>query len=367
MTRVILDCLSLRLYPLARPGFHGATETYAKRLAAGLAARGHEVHVVAPDLADDEQRGEREHWWPASYHPSRADVVVCVHSLAHADQYAGDALVVASNGADVPGLEGTLADLVAAWPVFSRTHGELLCRTNPTIKPERCVLTGLGVDLDEYPPEPVKVPARMWVGNDPARGLANTLDIFDRVKQHVPEATLRISYDFAAQFERLKWHQNAAAETFWECRRRLGSTAGVSLLGTLERSDLVTEQLDAMVHVWPSDPANVGTQLHGVSQMEAAAAGCALVLSDVEAFPEVFGTAAEVLPVVGRFLADPEGDDGRRIDAQDYADVVIELLRDPDRWREASRRARRLAEQHTWEAVIGRWCQLLEQLMWVPA
>jgi glycosyltransferase involved in cell wall biosynthesis len=262
-----------------------------------------------------------------------------------------------------------VAGLVSAYPVFSRKHGELLCKLNPAIPPERCVVTGLGVELAEYPlpfgstnPKYIqKVPGRIWVGNDPARGLVNTLDVFDLVRKRVPHATLRVTYDLERQFARVKWQHNAAAEVLWECKRRLENTPGVSLLGAVDRATVVREQLEAQVHLWPSDPVNVGSQIHGLSQAEAAAAGCALVLSDVEAFPEVFGEAAVILPTIGTFAPGPD-EDGSRIDAQDYADAVVELMTDAAKWAEASRKARKLAEKNDWADVTGTWLLMLDKL-----
>lgn len=366
MSKILIDCQALRLYPLGQEGFTGATEQMVHALARGLAEQ-HVVHVVTADLEEEEWRAPTLCYWPPGNHPSRANVVVAVHSLEFAEQYAGDALVLASNGAEVPGLDDRLASLVAAFPVFSRVHGELLCRLNPGIDASRCVVTGLGVDLADYPLHPEKVPGRIWVGNDPSRGLWHVLDVLERVQERVPDASLAISYDVDTNFERLKWHQNAMAEMLWECRRRIATIPNVLNLGALERPDVVRHQLAAQVHLWPSDPANVGTQLHGQSQMEAAAAGCALVLSDVEAFPEVFGEAAEILPTIGTFVPDPVGEDGVRVDAGDYADAVVEVMTDPDRWAEASRKSRALAEKHTWDRVVERWLAMVDQLAGVPA
>jgi glycosyltransferase involved in cell wall biosynthesis len=347
--KVIFDCRNLHLYPVGKPGFTGGTEQMVHVLAKGLAAK----HT----------------YWPPTNHPTRADVVVMVHSLVGAGDYSGDALVLASNGVDPPGLVGNVAEMVAAFPVFSRKHGELLCKVNPTVKPERCVVTGLGVDLSEYAgrDERLRAPGRIWVGNDPARGLVHVLDVFDLVRARVPEATLHVTYDFAEQFARMRWAQNALAETLWECRRRLDSTPGVVLLGTVDRSRVVREQLEAQVHLWPSDPPNLGSQIHGISQAEAAAAGCALVLSDVEAFPEVFGGVAEILPTIGTFVPDPVGENGTRVSANDYADAVIELMENSDLWAKASRDSRALAEKHSWDAVVQRWLALVDQLAGVPA
>lgn len=376
--KVIVDARNLRLYPVGQPGPAGGTELMVHVLARGLATGGHAVHVVCPDLDDEEERGERLTYWGPQRHPTRADAVVMVHSLAGAEDYTGDALVYATNGATLPdALDERTARMVSAYPVFSREHARLMCAANPAIPQDRCVVTGLGVMTSFYCTRVCdgdgrwelngqKVPGRIWVGNDPARGLVHVLDVFDLVRAEIPTATLHVTYDFDAQFERMKWHQNALAETLWECRRRLDSTPGVVLLGQVDRDRVIREQLEAQVHLWPSDPPNVGSQIHGISQMEAAAAGCALVLSDVEAFPEVFGEAAVVLPTIGTFVPD-EDDEGARIGAADYAREVVELMSDPEKLAAASRASRALAEQHSWQAVVDRWLLMLEQLAGVPA
>jgi hypothetical protein len=360
--KVLIDCQHLQLYSFARPGFHGATETYAKKIAAGLADEGHTVHVVAPDLEDDEQRGERLFYWPPHNHPTRADLVVMVGSLAGAERYEGDGLVYATNGATLPDqLTPEIADLVAAYPVFSKTHAKLLCAMNPGIPKDRCVVTGLGVEIDDYPLDPPKIPGRLLYQNDPARGLWNVLDILEIVQKDYPDASLAVTYDFDRQFEQHRWRQNALAEMMWECHRRMATMPNILNRGALDRAGIVAEQLACQIHVMPSDPNNVGTQIHGHAQLEAAAAGCALVLSDVEAFPELFAGVADILPVPGQYIPDPEGD-GRRIDALDYAEIVLDLLRDPEAWTKASKASRKLAERHTWEDVIGSWLLMLDQL-----
>jgi glycosyltransferase involved in cell wall biosynthesis len=378
--KLIIDCTHLRLYPgWAKGDFHGGTEGMAMVLAAGLAEKGHTVHLVAPGLDAEEQRADTLWYWPEHNKPTRADFVVMVSSLAGCGHYEADGLIYATNGTELPApLSPDVAGIVSAYPVFSQTHARLLCRMNPGIPPERCVVTGLGVDLGEYDAfeylqedavnivrtkvdYPYKVPGRIWVGNDPARGLLHTLDVFDLVKKEMPEAELRVTYDFDRQFGAQKWRQNAMGEMFWEMKRRLEGTPGVVKLGSVDRDRVVREQLEAQVHLWPSDPPNVGSQIHGLAQLEAAAAGCALVLSDVEAFPELFAGVADLLPVPGTYIADPEGD-GYRVDAQDWAGVVLDLMNDPDALAKASQASERLAEQHSWSAVVDRWDQMIGML-----
>lgn len=359
---LIIDATALRMYPVGKPAtFRGGTETYVQKLASSLAAKGHIVHVVTPDLEREEHRASTEWWWPADYHPTQADAVVMMHrlDLQALAPYSADLLILATNGCDPDlGPDGEWAKNVDAYPCFSQTHIDLLCRHRPTVDKCKCFVTGLGVDVEQYNLAAPFCRGRMLYANDPSRGLWHVLDIFEHVKREVPEATLHIAYDFQRQFEHHRWRASALAELLWECRKRIANTEGVVDLGGLTTDQLVQEQLACQVHVMPSDPPNTGSQIHGITQMECAAAGAALVLSDTEAFPEVFSEAATILPLPGTFLPEYE----RRVDAQDWADVVVELMRDETMWLEASRKARALAEKHTWDAVIEKWEAMLAQL-----
>jgi glycosyltransferase involved in cell wall biosynthesis len=351
--KLIVAATALRLYPLGKPApFYGGSEKMVHELAKGLAKK-HTVHVITPDLEAEEQRGPTLWYWPPTHHPTKADAVVSVHGLNDL-AYDADLLVWAPNGvgADTAGLEGDV-DAVAT---FSEVHSDLIAQTTG-IPREKCVLTGLGVDLDPYPLDDQSVPGRMYVANDPVRGLWHVLDVFDLVKKEIPEASLHVGYDFDRQFDTHRWHQNALAEMLWECRDRM-CTPGVVNLGALSPPEVILQQIECQVHCWPSDPPNAGSQTWGLLQAECAAAGCALVLSDVESFGEVFREGATVLPTIGHYFQANE----RRIDAQDYADIVIRLMKDPKLYAKQRRKAQKLAAKHTWSRCISRWNEMLCRL-----
>jgi len=376
--KLIIDSRALDLYPLGKPGFHGGTESYVIELARGLAGKGHTVHIVTNDLDTDEQRGEREFWWPPTNFPTRADAVIMVPSVEKVEPYSADLLIAATNGlGHYLGEPGDLS-AIDAFPVFSQTHADLLHKTQG-VPLDKCFLTGLGVDLTDYmdrhdtgeredpeaprywywPTTVEKVPGRIMVGNDPQRGLWHVLDIFDKLKLLVPHATLHVTYDCQKVFDSMRWQASHMSTMLLECEQRLVATEGVDALGALSRQDLIREQLECQVHVWPSDPPNVGSQIWGgITQMECAAAGAALVVSDIEAMPETFAGTALILPVPGTF--DPAAE--RRVDAQDWAEQIAEIMLNPEQWAEMSRKSRALAEKHTWAACIDRWEAMLQAL-----
>ncbi len=377
--RILFDATPETMYPLATEGFSGGSQTYIRAIIRGLVERGHTVHVIANDLQVDEQRGECEFWWPREYHPHQFDVAIQQMHVNSNPDYDAPILVLMTSCVDPNlGPDHQWASQIDAYPLFSETHKRLLLQLRPTVPEDRCHVTGLGVDLADYSMPTAgyvksllpgdyeeawrnshKSSTRLLYANDPARGLFYTLDVFDHVRREVTDATLHVAYDFDRQLSWHAWDHSQIAQLLWECKRRLGTTPGVVNVGGLPRADLIREQLECQVHCMPSDPPALGTQTHGITQMECAAAGAALVLSDVEAFPEVFSEGATILPVIGRYLPDQE----RRVDAQDYAAVVVELMRDRDKWEEASRKARALAEKHTWDIVCDRWEEMLSKLM----
>jgi glycosyltransferase involved in cell wall biosynthesis len=356
---ILIDGRPFRHYPFGKPGFSGGSELYVRRLATGLAALGHTVHVLTSDLDHEEQRGPTEWWWPPSYHPMRGDVVMAAHSLETMTDLAAPLLVLLPNGGDPPTYgRDHLVDAVAC---FSEAHADILRAHCPTIPRDRFFVTGLGADPNDS--ANAQVFGRMLYANDPARGLWHVLDIFDRVHEAIPEATLHITYDFDRQFEQHRWHATAMAELLWNCKHRIETTAGITSLGALGAEAMRDEQMACYVHAMPSDPPNAGSQTHGLTQLELAAAGVPLVLSDIESFPELFSDCATILPVVGSLRkSDGEGSFAR-VDAQDYADAVIELMREPQKWTAASAASRKVAARHTWDAMSARFEAMLGDLV----
>ncbi len=356
--RILIDASNHQLYPIGSDGFTSGTVVMIRQIAAGLAERGHTVHVITNDLQVEDQRGPTLWYWPPNVHPLAGDVAVQLMHVNPQPEYDADILLLMTFGIDpYLGPDHQWGQQVDGFPVLSAKHGELLRKARPTVRESKCFVTGLGVDTVDYPTWPNKrVPGRLLYSNDPTRGLPALLDIFDKVKEQVPEASLHIAYDFDGNLERVKWEHSYRAQMLLDCKKRIEATPGIVNLGALSREQVIREQLECQVHCMPSNAER--DQLHGLTQLECAAAGAALVLSDVAAFPEVFGEGATILPQVGKYMPELE----RRIDAGDWAQIVIELIKDETVWQTASQKARTLAEKHTWPAVIDRWEEMLKEL-----
>ena len=357
--RIIFDGRSLRLYGLGGPGFKGGTEQMVQRIAHGLAERGHTVHVVTPDLTREEQRGPAEWWWGPENFPREADAVVLVQGMQGLEaDFQADLLILATTQVNpYCGPNGEWAQGVDAFPVLSQHQLNLMCAHVPTIERRRAFITGLGVDASELPLGVPKVPGRLLYSSEPARGLWHLLDVFEHVRRAESGASLHITYDFDRQFEYHRWTANAVSEALWEAKARIEATPGIVSLGALSREEVRREQAEAEIFAYPCDPVTAGSELFCLAAMEAAAAGAALVLSDREVLPELYGDVATILPLSGTFMPAQE----RRFDAQDWAEVIVELMQDGEKREAMARQGRELAARHSWDAVIDRWERMLEE------
>ena len=124
---------------------------------------------------------------------------------------------------------------------------------------------------------------------------------------------------------------------------RHGSQDGIRYLG-LSVGPAKRQQLaEATIFCAP----NLGGESFGISLVEAMAAGCAPVVSDLRAFRSVAGETARYVPVG---------------DSRMLADQIIDSLRDRDRTRDRSRAAVRTAARYDWEQVLPRYVDIYERL-----
>jgi glycogen(starch) synthase len=118
---------------------------------------------------------------------------------------------------------------------------------------------------------------------------------------------------------------------------------GVTWLGRLETADLHAEMAHAAVFAHPAR-----YEPFGLAPLEAARAGCALVLGDIPSLREVWGDAATFVPCD---------------DATALADACAALLDDPVRRHAAAGDARARAERYTMARTAGRHLDLYRTLL----
>jgi len=185
--------------------------------------------------------------------------------------------------------------------------------------------------------------------SSPDRGLHWLCEFFPRVRAKVPEATLHVYYRYTPWYQRMagEWNpsnqpahqQGMRARYTGSFFYKMGATGekGVFLHGAVTNQQMVAALESSRVLAYPCDPV-VFTEGFGVSVLDACAAGAIPLISDVDAFGEVYGGTAMVVP-------------GRPGDHRDeWVDSMVRALTDDDLQKEVTTRCKTFAKQFTRKA-----------------
>lgn len=200
--------------------------------------------------------------------------------------------------------------------------------------------------------------SRIVYCSSPDRGLHHLLYWFPRIRRRVPEATLRVYYEYQKFYEKTSflWHN----QTKWyelgfrsrhtnECFRRLGKRGenGIYLVGNVSNVDMSRELRRSRLLAYPCDPVSY-TEGFSVSVMDACAAGCVPLISDRDAIGSVYSGAAEIIP----------GAPGEN--EKQWLDSIERALTDDDYANVVSTRARAFAQGFSRQKVAQQWDDLLK-------
>jgi phosphatidyl-myo-inositol alpha-mannosyltransferase len=174
------------------------------------------------------------------------------------------------------------------------------------------------IDADSYDVPAARIEHQVaFLGRDePRKGLEVLLEAWPAVRASVPGAELVVMG-----------------------ARRTTDVAGARFTGPISGAEKRHLLASSQVYVAP----NLGGESFGIVVLEAMAAGCAVVASDIPSFVDVSGGAAEHVAV-----GDPES----------LASAITGLLRDEGRARTLGQSARHRARMFDWSVVVGRYRDL---------
>lgn len=328
----------------------GGTETGLIRVAALLQERGHEVTVFTSHRAPPESKPRYifhenllkvgsfdvlvtvQQWKPLFYgaRAKRAFFWTGDGFSEYANFGIGDLRVVQR-------IEKFLA--VSNWHANSFSEKSGFPR-------DKAHVVGNGVQLQYFNGSEIRNPKRLIYSSAPYRGLVLLPKIFQDLKKSFPELELHV---FSAMkiYDTDKPYQGREVAEFERIKAVFSQMPGCVMHGNVVQSALARELMKSAVYVYP----NFVRETCCITAMEAQAAGCAIVTSDLGALPETTGDAGFT---IGGEVGSPQY-------LQQFSDAVRKILNEPNLWKKFSDVGlARSAKEFSWERVTDRFEQALE-------
>jgi len=240
----------------------------------------------------------------------------------------------------------------------SKWHADRFCKLYPEMSTTkvRSRITN-GVDPKRYSESADKEKYRVIYSSSPDRGLHHLLRLWPLVTKEIPEAELHVYYDIKTW---LKMDADMAENGLENITRDRAdfirnylskNEPGVIFHGGVGQAELAKEQLKSELLVYPCDPVQP-TEGFSMTVLEAITAGCKVITSDADAFPELWADAPNVtiLPLP--------------VDDETWAKVIVEKLREDVVSKEAHQGILDLVHKKwSWRYLVGRMERELYQCL----
>lgn len=186
---------------------------------------------------------------------------------------------------------------------------------------------------------------RVTYSSSPDRGLHHLLRLWPKVIKEVPDAELHVFYDVdkwlemdAAVGDRSPTHDRANA-----VRAAISKPPkNVVFRGGIGQGELSAEHVKSAILAYPCDPV-APTEGFSMTVLEGIVAGCEVIISNADAFPELWQDAPGVtmLPLP--------------IDDNLWASVLVEKMKNGNEEREL-----RIRPNMSWKSIARRWATELK-------
>lgn len=259
-------------------------------------------------------------------------------------------------------------DYVDIWASPSDAHLKFHVPQMPC--PEKWVMIPDGCDPELYSPGE-KIPGRVVHISSPDRGAHWLLQEWQNIKKKVPEASLLIFYHSSqgdvCSFERgfptfqpgtgKLYNANKVSPSIYELGQRMRYFnqamkklvhLDVKHVGSVSRDQITKELNQAMVLGYPASVVSDFCEGFGCAVMEACAAGCIPVISDVDAFGDIYGGVAPMIksPVEPNMKL--------------FTELVVRSLKDEKFIKETTEKCRELANKYTWKLAADKYIDAIE-------
>lgn len=242
------------------------------------------------------------------------------------------------------------------WVNVCESHKKYLATQARAPSTDKCSIIPLGVDPDWYMDQ--RVPGRVIWTSSADRGLHNLLEIWPKIKEAVPYASLRIFYHFEYgqllevepnDFSQHHFHTVEMANRLRyivEAIKRL-KNLDVVHCKSVSRNQIVKEMNEASVFAFPCDTVAT-TEGFSVSTLEAHASFTVPVITDQDCLGSIYNNSGAVV------IKSPV-----RQNLSEFTDAVIKGLTDKIFADGVIEKCREFAFNHTWANTA----KMMEQLV----
>jgi glycosyltransferase involved in cell wall biosynthesis len=209
------------------------------------------------------------------------------------------------------------------------------------VSPAKIIITGNGADPGRFDKDVEKQRYRFIYASSPDRGLDTLLDLFPRILREFPQAELHVFYGFDNWDEAIRQAGRAASRDWRDQIYQALNQPNVFYHGRVGQRELADEFLKSDIWFYPTR----FTETYCITALEAQMAGAVCVCSDLAALQTTVGDRGILIP------GDPYTEQYRRHALQQ----VFSIMKDDERKRELTNRAKDWARQQTWENRAKEW------------
>lgn len=258
---------------------------------------------------------------------------------------------------------------------LSKWHRDLVLQAYPWLHPSSVIVTRNGIDPARFAPAASLSQAAGWgwdavhsderrdnaeqwfptkrnrliYSSSPNRGLDALLDVWPIIQFEVPDAELHVFYGFES-WERSAEIMGDAGQLAQIAgyKARLASTPGVHVRGRVDQATLAREMMMSKVWAYPT----AFTETYCITAIEAQAAGCIPVTSDLAALHETVRYGVRL----SGSNADPAYRDA-------FVRECVNALTDEARRSTIAGYGRGWALTQTWETLAAEWAKMFDDVI----
>jgi len=193
----------------------------------------------------------------------------------------------------------------------SEYHKNIVQQQFPCIPEDKCVVCRNGIHVPYFDGPVEKVPGKIVYSTTPFRGLDTLLEVFPKIKEQVPHATLEI-------FSGLDIY-NLADGQYTDLYEKARHMDGVTYHGTVKQEQLARELKKCSLLAYP----NKFVETSCITAMENIQAGNPVVTTKLGALPETVGDCGVLIDI------DPCTDEYK----QRFIDEVVVILNSEEKWK----------------------------------